>query len=143
MVANHWGHIINCSPPITTTPSPGHVAYMTTKMGMTRLAIGIAAEHADDGIASNSLWPVTIIESLASINWGLGDRSQWRSPEILCDAMMEIVTTEPPALTGQQILDEPFLRERGWTDERLDAYWLEGKPPKHPVYIDGRSGSSM
>src|ERR1700686_1977666 len=28
MVANHWGHVINCSPPITTTASPGHVAYM-------------------------------------------------------------------------------------------------------------------
>lgn len=143
MVERHWGHIIMCSPPISTRPSPGHVAYMTTKMGMTRMAIGIAAELAPDGIACNSLWPVTIIESLASINWGLGDRSQWRSPEILCDAMMEIVGTAPPTLTGQQILDEPFLRERGWTDERLDAYWLEGKPPEHPVYIDGRSGSSM
>jgi citronellol/citronellal dehydrogenase len=143
MVERRWGHIIMCSPPITTTPSPGHVAYMTTKMGMTRMAIGIAAEHASDGIACNSLWPVTIIESLASINWGLGDASQWRSPEILCDSMMEIVGTEPPSLTGQQILDEPFLRERGWTDERLDAYWLLGKPPEHPVYIDGRSGSSM
>jgi citronellol/citronellal dehydrogenase len=143
MVERHWGHIIMCSPPISTTPSPGHVAYMTTKMGMTRMAIGIAAELASDGVACNSLWPVTIIESLASINWDLGDRSQWRSPEILCDAMMEIVGTAPPTLTGQQILDEPFLRERGWTDERLDAYWLEGKPPEHPVYIDGRSGSSM
>src|ERR1700692_3718343 len=79
MARNRWGHVINCSPPISTQPSPGHVAYMTTKMGMTRLAIGIAAEHASDGIASNSLWPVTIIESLASINWGLGDRSQWRA----------------------------------------------------------------
>jgi len=143
MVEQRWGHIINCSPPISTQPSPGHVAYMTTKMGMTRLAIGIAAEHAADGIACNSLWPVTIIESLASINWGMGDRSQWRSPEILCDAMMEIATTEPPTLTGQQILDEPFLRERGWSDERLDAYWLEGKPPEHPVYIDGRPGGAM
>ncbi|MGA7987166.1 MAG: SDR family oxidoreductase [Candidatus Dormiibacterota bacterium] len=143
MVQRNWGHIIMCSPPITTTPSPGHVAYMTTKMGMTRMAIGIAAEHESDGIACNSLWPVTIIESLASINWGLGDRSQWRSPAILCDAMMEIIGTEPPTLTGQQILDEPFLRGRGWSDERLDAYWLEGKPPEHPVYIDGRAGSSM
>jgi citronellol/citronellal dehydrogenase len=143
MVEQHWGHIINCSPPISTQPSPGHVAYMTTKMGMTRLAIGIAAEHAADGIACNSLWPVTIIESLASINWGMGDRSQWRSPEILCDAMMEIVTTEPPTLTGHQILDEPFLRERGWSEERLDAYWLDGKPPEHPVYIDGRPGGAM
>lgn len=143
MVERHWGHIINCSPPISTQPSPGHVAYMTTKMGMTRLAIGIAAEHASDGIACNSLWPVTIIESLASINWGLADRTQWRSPEILCDAMMEIVSTEPPSLTGQQLLDEPFLRSRGWTDERLDAYWLEGRPPEHPIYIDGREGASM
>src|ERR1700686_1288877 len=143
MVEQHWGHIINCSPPIGTEPSPGHVAYMTTKMGMTRLAIGIAAEHASHGIACNSLWPVTIIESLASINWGLGDRSQWRSPEILCDAMMEILRSEPPSLTGQQILDEPFLRSRGWTQAQLDAYWLEGKPPDHPVYIDGRSGSAM
>jgi citronellol/citronellal dehydrogenase len=143
MVQQHWGHVINCSPPITTEPSPGHVAYMTTKMGMTRLAIGIAAEHERDGIASNSLWPVTIIESLASINWGLGDRSQWRSPEILCDAMMEILRSEPPSLTGQQILDEPFLRTRGWTQAQLDAYWLEGKPPENPVYIDGRAGSTM
>ena len=143
MVHQHWGHIINCSPPITTDPSPGHVAYMTTKMGMTRMAIGIAAEHERDGIASNSLWPVTIIESLASINWGLGDRSQWRSPEILCDAMMEILRSEPPSLTGQQILDEPFLRTRGWTQAQLDAYWLEGKPPENPVYIDGRAGSTM
>ena len=143
MVQQHWGHVINCSPPITTESSPGHVAYMTTKMGMTRLAIGIAAEHERDGIASNSLWPVTIIESLASINWGLGDRSQWRSPEILCDAMMEILRSEPPSLTGQQILDEPFLRTRGWTQAQLDAYWLEGKPPENPVYIDGRAGSTM
>jgi citronellol/citronellal dehydrogenase len=143
MVQQHWGHVINCSPPITTEPSPGHVAYMTTKMGMTRMAIGIAAEHERDGIASNSLWPVTIIESLASINWGLGDPSQWRSPEILCDAMMEILRSEPPSLTGQQILDEPFLRTRGWTQAQLDAYWLEGKPPENPVYIDGRAGSSM
>jgi citronellol/citronellal dehydrogenase len=140
MVKQHWGHIINCSPPISAEPSPGHVAYMTTKMGMTRLAIGVAAEHAEDGVASNSLWPVTIIESQASINWGLGDRTQWRSPDILCDALMEIVRTEPPTLTGQQILDEPFLRERGWTQQQLDGYWLEGKPPEHPIYIDGRAG---
>jgi citronellol/citronellal dehydrogenase len=143
MIKNHWGHIINCSPPIGVEANPGAVCYMTTKMGMTRVAIGIAAEHEADGIAANSLWPVTMIESLATINWNLGDRSQWRSPEILCDAMMEVLRTEPPSLTGQQILDEPFLRERGWTDEQLDAYWLEGKPPAHPVYIDGRAGAAF
>ena len=143
MVARQWGHIVNCSPPITTKATPGYVAYMTTKMGMTRIAIGIAAEHESDGVAANSLWPVTMIESLATINWGLGDRSQWRSPDILSDALMEIVRTEPPSLTGRQLLDEPFLRSRGWSDEQIDAYWLGDAPPEHPVYIDGRLGSAM
>jgi citronellol/citronellal dehydrogenase len=143
MIKNRWGHVINCSPPISVDANPGAVCYMTTKMGMTRVAIGIAAEHESDGIAANALWPVTMIESLATINWNLGDRSQWRSPEILCDAMMEILRTEPPSLTGQQVLDEPFLRERGWTDSQLDAYWLDGKPPENPIYIDGRIGAAF
>lgn len=142
MIRNGQGHIVMCSPPIGTEPNAGYVAYMTTKMGMTRLAIGIAAEHGKDNIACNSLWPVTLIESLATINYGVGDRSMWRSPDILSDALLEIVTSEPRALTGRQLLDEPFLRERGWTQERLDGYWLDG-PPAEPVYIDGRSGSAM
>ena len=142
MIRNGGGHIVMCSPPIGTSANPGYVAYMTTKMGMTRLAIGIAAEHEADNVACNSLWPVTLIESLATINYGVGDPSIWRSPDILSDALMEIVTTEPRRLTGRQLLDEPFLRERGWTQERLDAYWLQGPPPE-PVYIDGRAGSSM
>lgn len=142
MIERRWGHIVNCSPPITTTANPGHVAYMTTKMGMTRLAIGVAAEHEKDGVGCNSLWPVTLIESLATINYKVGDRSLWRSPEILCDALMEIVTTEPPSLTGRQLLDEPFLRERGYTEQQIDSYWLERKPD-HPVYIDSRAGAVM
>jgi len=142
MVGNGFGHIVMCSPPIGTAPNPGHVAYMTTKMGMTRLAIGLAAEHAGDGVACNSLWPVTLIESSATINHAVGDRSMWRSPGILCDALVEIVTSEPGRLSGRQLLDEPFLRERGWSQERLDAYWLEG-PPAEPVFIDGRPGSAM
>jgi hypothetical protein len=84
-----------------------------------------------------------MIESLATINWNLGDRSQWRSPDILCDSVVEILRTEPPSLTGQQLLDEPFLRYLGWTDAQLDAYWLEGKPPANPIYIDGRPGAAF
>ncbi len=142
MIRNGFGHVVMCSPPIGTAANPGYVAYMTTKMGMTRLAMGIAAEHEKDNIACNSLWPTTLIESLATINYSVGDRSMWRSPDILCDALVEAVTTEPRQLTGRQLLDEPFLRERGWTQERLDAYWLEG-PPADPFYIDGRAGSAM
>lgn len=146
MIENGWGHIVNLSPPISTEASPGHVTYMTTKMGMTRLAIGIAAEHEEDNVAANALWAATPIESQATINWGsdkLGDRSQWRSPEIYCDALMEILRTEPQELTGRQLVDEELLRERGWSQEQIDAYWLGEKPPENPVWLDGRQGALM
>jgi len=146
MIENGWGHIINCSPPISTEPSPGYVCYMITKMGMTRLAIGVAAEHRDDNVAANALWASTPIESQATINWGsekLGDRSHWRSPEIYCDAAMEILSTEPRELTGRQLVDEEILRERGWSQEDLDAYWLGDDPPENPVWIDGRPRALM
>jgi citronellol/citronellal dehydrogenase len=135
MVKQRWGHIINMCPGISTTPNPGRVCYMMTKMGMARLAIGIAAEHAEDGIAANALWPRTIIESQASINWGLSTRDQWRTPEILCDACMAIFAQQPPAYTGRQALDEEVLTELAGVTN-FDHYWCEGKPPEKPIYID-------
>jgi citronellol/citronellal dehydrogenase len=146
MVKNGWGHIIMCSPPITLMPSPGYVTYMTTKMGATRLAIGIAAEHRRDNVAANSLWPATPIESQATINWGsdkMGGKETWRSPDILCDAAMEILKTEPKQLTGKMLIDEELLKERGWTQEKIDTYWTMGTPPKNPLWIDGRTASAM
>jgi citronellol/citronellal dehydrogenase len=62
------------------------------------------------------LWPVTVIESQASINWGLGTRDQWRTPEILVDSTVRLVSKEPKEITGQALLDEDFLRSEGITD---------------------------
>ena len=135
MVKQRWGHIVNMCPPISTGPNPGHVCYMITKMGMARLAIGIAAEHHTDNIAANALWPRTIIESQASINWGMATREQWRTPEIVCDATMAILAQEPPSYSGHQAIDEEVLSElAGITN--FDHYWCEGKPPEKPIYID-------
>jgi citronellol/citronellal dehydrogenase len=136
MVKQRWGHILNMCPAISTTPNPSRVCYMITKMGMARLAIGIAAEHASDGIAANALWPRTIIESQASINWGLSTRDQWRTPEILCDASMAIFAQTPPSYTGRQVLDEEVLSELAGMSN-FDHYWCEGKPPEKPIFIDG------
>lgn len=137
MIAQRWGHIITMAPPIGLEPNPGMVAYMIAKMGMARLAIGLAEEHRGDRIASNSLWPVTPIETAAVINNGLGERSQWRTPAIMCDAVMAIVSQDPAACTGRMLTDEEILREAGVTD--FDRYWCEGKPPAHPIWIDGRA----
>jgi citronellol/citronellal dehydrogenase len=135
MVKQRWGHIINMCPGLTMTPSPGKVGYMISKLGMARLAIGLAAEHQQDNVAANALWPRTIIESQASINWNMADRSQWRTPEILCDACMAIFAQEPGSYTGKQVLDETVLAELAGVTN-FDRYWCEGKPPEKPIYID-------
>ena len=88
-----------------------------------------------DNVAGNTLWPRTIIESQASINWNMAGRSQWRTPEIVCDASMAIFAQEPRTSTGRQWIDEEALTElAGITN--FDGYWCEGKPPERPIYID-------
>jgi citronellol/citronellal dehydrogenase len=135
MVKQQWGHILNMCPRLSVKPSPGKVAYMISKLGMAYVALGVAAEHAADNIAGNTLWPRTIIESQASINWNMAGRDQWRTPEILCDASMAIFAQEPRTSTGRQWIDEEALTElAGVTD--FDHYWCEGRPPARPIYID-------
>jgi len=135
MVKQQWGHILNMCPRLSTGPSPGKVAYMISKLGMAYVALGVAAEHAADNIAANTLWPRTIIESQASINWNMAGREQWRTPEILCDASMAIFAQEPRTSTGRQWIDEEVLAQlAGITN--FDHYWCEGRPPAHPIYID-------
>jgi len=135
MVKQQWGHVLNMCPRLHLEGSPEKVAYMISKAGMARVALGVAAEHRKDNIAGNTLWPRTIIESQASINWQMADRSQWRTPEILCDASLAIFAQEPRECTGRQWIDEEALAElAGVTD--FDRYWCEGKPPENPIYID-------
>jgi len=135
MQKQRWGHILNMCPGLTMSPSPGRVSYMISKLGMARLAIGIAEEHRQDNIAANTLWPRTPIESQATINWRMGDRSEWRTPEIMCDTCMAIFAQEPASYTGHQLIDEQVLKDlAGITN--FDHYWCEGKPPAKPVYID-------
>jgi citronellol/citronellal dehydrogenase len=124
------GHIINMSPPLDLSIVPGRIAYAISKLGMTLLTLGLAEEARADNVAVNSLWPVTIIESQASINWGLGTPAQWRKAEILADCVRRIVAKEPAALTGQALLDEDFLRSEGVTDFSGYACVPGAEPPR-------------
>lgn len=116
MKKNRWGHIINMSPPIVPEQAAHKIAYMISKFGMTLISHGLAEEVRDDNIAVNSLWPVTIIESFASINASLGSPEMWRKADIIADAVVAICTTEPSKRTGQALLDEDVLRDAGVTD---------------------------
>ena len=116
MVSQRWGHIINMSPPVDFSVLAGRVAYLISKYGMTMLTFGLASEVKDANIAVHSLWPRTIIESQASIAFGLGDKSNWRKAEIVADAAYELVRHEPSFRTGKAWLDEEVLWESGVTD---------------------------
>lgn len=115
MKKNNWGHIINMSPPINPDQAKNKIAYIISKFGMTLITHGLAAELREGGsnIAVNSLWPVTLIESLATINLGLGTPENWRKADILADATVAIVTKDPKQRSGQALLDEEVLREEG------------------------------
>lgn len=116
MIAAGGGHIVNMSPPMDLSLVPGRIAYAVSKLGMTLLTFGLAEEVRANNVAVNSLWPVTIIESQASINWNLGTPAMWRKPDILVDAVLRLIAKPPAEVTGRALLDEDFLRAEGVTD---------------------------
>lgn len=116
MIERRWGHIVNMAPPLDLAMIPGRVAYAISKLGMTLLTYGLSREVKEHNIAVNSLWPVTIVESQASINHALGKPEMWRKPDILVDCVLRLARKEPAELTGQALLDEDFLRAEGVTD---------------------------
>jgi citronellol/citronellal dehydrogenase len=128
MIAGGWGHIIMMSPPVNIAHVPHKTAYFMSKFGMTLVAHGLAGEVADQNVACNALWPATLVESQATINFAIGDRSQWRTTDVLADATLAIVSHEPRALTGNAFIDEEILAMVGITD--LSSYaCVEGATP--------------
>jgi citronellol/citronellal dehydrogenase len=129
MIERGFGHIIVMSPPVDVSHTPHKTAYFISKFGMTLLAHGLAGEVADQNIACNALWPATLVESQATINFGIGERSMWRKPDILADATVAICGFEPRELTGNALLDEEALGLVGITNFDNYACVAGTKPP--------------
>jgi citronellol/citronellal dehydrogenase len=122
------GHVVFMSPPIDLKMLPSHIGYCISKFGMTMMAHGIPQEFGDYNIRATALWPRTLIESFATINWKLGDPTLWRKADILADATLEIVQN-PDLSNGMALIDEEFLRTVGYTD--FDRYLcVEGGQPQ-------------
>ena len=83
-------HILTLSPPISLEPEwlGPHIGYTLAKYGMSLLALGWAEELKEDGIASNALWPRTLIATAAVQNLLGGDAAMAvsRKPELYADA---------------------------------------------------------
>lgn len=113
-------HILNLSPPpdMQARWFAGHVAYTMAKFGMSMCTLGMAEELRPQGIAVNSLWPLTTIDTAAVRNLlgGEGAARMSRMPEIVADAAYEILVRPARECTGNFFIDEEVLREAGVTD---------------------------
>ncbi len=123
-------HILNLSPPLDMAAKwfKNHVAYTMAKFGMSMCTLGMSAEFARDGIAVNSLWPLTAIDTAAVRNLLGGEAvaSMSRLPTIMADAAHAILTRPSRECTGNFFIDELVLREEGVTDFSVYAPGAKG-----------------
>jgi citronellol/citronellal dehydrogenase len=129
MMAGGGGHVLVYSPPIDLRALPNKVAYCLSKFGMTMLAQGLAEEMKGRPFSINALWPVTAVESYATINFQLGGPMFWRKPSVIADASLALVTKQPGHVTGKALLDEDVLHEEGVTDFTQYRCDPEHEPP--------------
>ncbi|AWB93882.1 SDR family oxidoreductase [Aeromicrobium chenweiae] len=139
-------HVLTLSPPITLDPKwfSTATAYTIAKFGMSLVTLGLSEELRPYGIAANSLWPRTAIDTAAVRNVvGPGLVSHSRKPSIMADAAYEILTRSSRELTGQFLIDDDVLEDAGVTDfsvylnggEESDLaldFWVEPKGPHDP-----------
>jgi len=109
-----------------------HLAYTMSKYGMSMTTVGLAAELAADGVAVNSLWPATYIDTAAIRNLaalageaGEGMIRGARKVDIVADAAVAVLsgqittptdTGELRCVSGAFLTDEEVLRRLGIED---------------------------
>jgi len=113
-------HVLTLSPPIDLDPKwlGPHIGYTLAKYGMSLVALGLAAELREDGIASNTLWPRTLVATAAVQNLLGGDAAMERArkPAIYADAAYAIFNRPARECSGNSFLCEDVLLEEGVTD---------------------------
>jgi NAD(P)-dependent dehydrogenase (short-subunit alcohol dehydrogenase family) len=108
------------------------------KFGMTLCALGIAQEMREEGIASNTLWPRTLVATAAVQNLLGGDEAMGRArkPEIYSDAAYVILNKPSKEFTGNMLLCEDVLVDSGVTD--LSVYdCIPGSKLGVDFWVDG------
>lgn len=133
--------VLTISPPLNMNPYwlGVHPSYTLSKYGMTLLSLGWAEEFRQQrggaGIAFNCLWPETYIATAAVANSAAGEKmlASSRSPEIMADAAVEILSRPASDATGQCYIDSAVLTAAGVGD--LSAYG-GGPDPIMDIFVD-------
>jgi citronellol/citronellal dehydrogenase len=132
--------ILNISPPIDLDPGWFVFAYTRSKYAMSMATMGYAEQLKPYGIAVNSLWPETAIDTSAIRNklGGDGTVALSRKPEFVALAAY-LVLRQAKEITGRFFIDSQVVKDSGQIDLsrfRVDASkpllldFFIGKPPK-------------
>jgi citronellol/citronellal dehydrogenase len=115
-------HVLTVSPPLSLQARwlAPHVAYTMSKYGMSLCTLGHAEEFRPHGIAVNSLWPRTAIDTAAMQLMPGIDLGRTRQPEIMADAAWWVLTSDARSCSGQFLIDDEVLAAHGVAD--LDRY---------------------
>lgn len=123
-------HILTFAPPLNLDPGwfGAHLGYTISKYAMSMTTLGFAEQLREDGIRANSLWPATLIETaavkmLAGQAEAAGQRERGeamlagaRTPEIMGEAAVALLTGQAGARTGELLTDEQVLAAAGVAD---------------------------
>lgn len=130
-------HILTLAPPPSLDPKwwAPHTAYTLAKMGMSFVTLGLAGEFGRRGVGVNALWPRTIIATDA-LNMIPGvEIDRCRKPEIVADAVHEVLVRDAKSNNGRFFIDEEVLREAGVTD--FTGYAVDPSKPLLPdLFLD-------
>jgi citronellol/citronellal dehydrogenase len=130
-------HVLTLAPPLNMNSYwlGAHPSYTLSKYGMTLLSLGWAAEYADAAIGFSCLWPETYIGTAAVANSPGGARmlASSRSPEIMADAAVEILSRPPAVVNGRCYIDSELITETGVSDL---SHYGGGDRPILDMFID-------
>lgn len=131
-------HILMLSPPLDMNPMwfARQVSYAIAKYGMSLAVLGLAAELRPQKIAVNALWPRSTIATAAIKNVLGGDAlmTMSRKPDILADAAHLIFTQPSDSFTGNFIIDDTFLHEKGGVTD-FEHYRIDKAKPLAPDFF--------
>lgn len=130
-------HILTLSPPLDMRAKwfAPHVAYTISKYGMSMCVLGMSEELRPLGIGVNALWPRTIIATTALQVIPGADAEHGRTPEIVAEAALHILTQDSRTTTGNFFIDEEVLAQVGVTD--FSAYAVtSGQPLKTDLFLE-------
>jgi citronellol/citronellal dehydrogenase len=131
-------HVVTIAPPLNMNPYwlGAHPSYTLSKYGMTLLSLGWAVEYADAGIGFSCLWPQTYVATTAVANSANPEAmlAASRSPEIMADSAVVILSRKSSDVNGQCYIDVDVLAEAGVED--LSGYG-GGPNPIRDIFVDG------